>query len=350
MADALLNVAMFVPVGAIVFRRWGSIVGAGLVGAALSTAIELIQVLVPGRYTTLGDVVWNAIGAVVGAAIWIFWRDARAGGRAARRWWLPINGIVGCCIVASGWLLGPSPTRDLYYGQWTPSLRNMEPNRGRLLQVALAGASVPNGPYQGPPDLSDALSGDWAFEALLEVGPPVEGLSPIFAIHDEHEREVFLVAALGTDLVLRERTRAATFKLDQPSFAFAGPLGPLEPGDTVRIQASRAGAVSCLRIERQDACGHAVTFGRGWSLLLYPEGAPSSTLGFLDAGWLLALFFPVGLAAIDARRFTIGAGWLAACALLAILTTRLVAPTTTEVLAMLAGAWLGGGARVIGRK
>jgi len=78
-----LNVAMFVSVGAIVFRRWGSVVGAGLAGAAPSTAIELIQISVPGRYTTLGDVVWNAIGAVAGAGIWIFM--ARCSRRRPRR-------------------------------------------------------------------------------------------------------------------------------------------------------------------------------------------------------------------------------------------------------------------------
>jgi hypothetical protein len=83
LADALLNVAMIVSVGAIVFLRWGSVVGAGLAGAAPSTAIELIQILVPGRYTTLGDVVWNAIGAVAGAGIWIFM--ARCSRRRPRR-------------------------------------------------------------------------------------------------------------------------------------------------------------------------------------------------------------------------------------------------------------------------
>ncbi|MFF2620291.1 VanZ family protein [Oerskovia jenensis] len=77
--EAASNVVMFVPFGALgllvlvgarpgvpLRRGLGAVVLAGFV---LSLAIELSQLVIPGRYPTVQDVVMNTTGAVVGAVV-----------------------------------------------------------------------------------------------------------------------------------------------------------------------------------------------------------------------------------------------------------------------------------------
>ena len=62
--EMLLNVALFVPLGAALAwlgrPRWL------LAAVALSVAIELVQLTLPDRQTELIDVVTNSVGAVIG--------------------------------------------------------------------------------------------------------------------------------------------------------------------------------------------------------------------------------------------------------------------------------------------
>ena len=76
--EAASNVVMFLPFGVLgllvvsgtrqtvpIWRAAGLVV---LAGFALSLAIELTQLVIPGRYSTVQDVVMNTTGALVGAA------------------------------------------------------------------------------------------------------------------------------------------------------------------------------------------------------------------------------------------------------------------------------------------
>jgi len=67
--EFLSNIVLFVPWGLFVrllsptrFPAWAVV----LSGAGLSLAIELIQILVPGRVTALSDVIANTLGTAVG--------------------------------------------------------------------------------------------------------------------------------------------------------------------------------------------------------------------------------------------------------------------------------------------
>ncbi len=69
--EALANVAMFVPLGALVLLVT-RLPRAGVVaaGATFSMAIELTQLtLLPHRFATVQDVVMNTLGAAVGVAL-----------------------------------------------------------------------------------------------------------------------------------------------------------------------------------------------------------------------------------------------------------------------------------------
>jgi len=84
--DLLGNLVLFLPLGLTVagaVGRWapvGRLVAAGLVGLALSVAIELVQLGIPGRASDVDDVIFNTVGTLVGAATYAV-AVRRRGGR-----------------------------------------------------------------------------------------------------------------------------------------------------------------------------------------------------------------------------------------------------------------------------
>lgn len=66
LASAVANVAIFVPVGALLALRTGR-ARAVLAAAAFSATIEVLQLAVPGRTTSVDDLIWNTTGAALGA-------------------------------------------------------------------------------------------------------------------------------------------------------------------------------------------------------------------------------------------------------------------------------------------
>lgn len=71
MADVLINLALYAPLGAFAARRerpW-SLGAIGVSAGALSIATEFTQVFSHGRFPTAGDVVLNVAGALAGAAL-----------------------------------------------------------------------------------------------------------------------------------------------------------------------------------------------------------------------------------------------------------------------------------------
>jgi glycopeptide antibiotics resistance protein len=90
--DVLGNVLLFLPLGFVsagalgerraALPRLSTAVGCGLV---LSVAIEAVQLLVPGRATDVDDVIFNALGTLVGAALLLVGERVVAARSRARR-------------------------------------------------------------------------------------------------------------------------------------------------------------------------------------------------------------------------------------------------------------------------
>lgn len=82
--EILLNALLFIPLGAgiaLILPR-GLWLLAPFTGMAVSFAVEFLQARIPGRVPDLDDVLWNSVGALVGAvAVGI----VRLAGRGARR-------------------------------------------------------------------------------------------------------------------------------------------------------------------------------------------------------------------------------------------------------------------------
>jgi VanZ family protein len=83
---AVGNVLLFVPLGAILAMRGASLARAATVGLLISAAVELAQLVVPGRTTSVDDLIFNLAGAVGGFTIAAAWmRPAGASGSGSRR-------------------------------------------------------------------------------------------------------------------------------------------------------------------------------------------------------------------------------------------------------------------------
>ncbi|MHB1489959.1 MAG: VanZ family protein [Cellulomonas sp.] len=98
--EALANVGMFVPIGMLLVPGWSAwltrrgrttasaparttaaaiFVRTALTGMALTIVIETVQLAIPGRYSTVQDVVMNTLGGAVGGGAALLVRRLRRG-------------------------------------------------------------------------------------------------------------------------------------------------------------------------------------------------------------------------------------------------------------------------------
>jgi hypothetical protein len=69
LADGILNLLLFVPLGLAVEWNARSIWIAVICGLLLSTTIEMAQTIIPGRDPALGDIIFNTLGTLAGAVL-----------------------------------------------------------------------------------------------------------------------------------------------------------------------------------------------------------------------------------------------------------------------------------------
>jgi hypothetical protein len=298
-ADAILNVVLFLPLGidAGIRRRGG---GAALVtGVGLSVLIELVQQLLPGRYPTLGDVLWNGLGAWAGWGAWTLLRVS-----VARSVW-PARALavaVGVWTLGAGMLLRPHWTEDDWWGQWTPELGHLAEYDGRVIEARLGQVELPGRRLPSGSDWRGMMYGDFELRTVVEKGTGPPSLAPIVSVYDGHQREQFILGAVGEDLVWRERNWASVLRFDRPDLRSPGALGGVAVGVPVELGVRRVGDSRCLLVDAAQFCADGYPTGRSWSTLLY-FGAPSEgRLRALDLAWLFLLLAPIGLLAPTARE------------------------------------------------
>jgi len=294
-ADFLLNVALFVPLGFLpaLRRRWPALAVWGAL-AGLSATIELTQLLLPGRYSSLADVVANAAGAGLGVLL------ARSRDR-----WLPATGapvspsfrvaaggVAGLVFLATSVALLPSLPRSSWYGQWTPALGHYETYGGEVREARIGDRPLPPARLSSPDSVRSALLGGAPVEVAFTGGPATTGVAPVVSIYDEAQREVLVVGVTGEDLLVRVRRRAADLRLKAPQLRVAG-AAPA-PGMEATVRASIGDGAACLATGGSESCDPLGPPARGWSLLLGPApwGVPA---GGLDAAFAALLLVPLGL-------------------------------------------------------
>lgn len=335
-ADFALNVVLFLPFGLLAARRLG--IGRTFVFAALlSTSIELLQLGIPGRYSTLADIVANATGALAGAVLYHALASVWRGFRPPLAAGLMLAVIPGGVTLAGGWLVEPAPTQAEYFGQWTPNHGRGQRYRGSVIEAQFNGQPFLDGRLPDEWDLPEAMLADWALTGTVRKGPPPPWIASILSIFDGDEQEILYLGASGEHLLLRERLRAQDWGLDRPELVSFNALARVDVGDTMRVAARRAGADRCLSVNGAETCDLGFTPGRLWSLLLYPGSAPPWMQRTADGAWLFVLFAPLGLFASSLRGVVATAGLAGGGVILAVATTRLTLDPFLEP----AGALLG---------
>ena len=340
MSDFLLNVALFVPLGFVpaLRRRWPALaIWVTLVGVA--AAIEAVQLLLPGRYSSLADVVANAAGAGLGVFL------ARSRGR-----WLPTGdppvppafrvasgAAAGLVFLATALALRPSLPLSSWYGQWTPELGQYETYGGRVEQARLGDRPLPSGRLRESDSVRAELLGGVPVDLVFRGGPETERVAPVFAIYDDVQRQMLLLGAQGDDLLLRVRRRSADLRLKAPQLRARG-AAPAS-GATVEASVAIRDGAACLAARVEETCDALAPPARGWSLLLGPAPRAIPARG-VDAIFAALLLVPLGLWWRRDGAGLAGAGLAGAGVVLAALAGGAGA---ADVVAALAGGMAGGG-------
>lgn len=315
LADAILNVALFVPLG-LGMRGW---VGAAwrAIGLCLllSFSIELLQLALPGRDSSPADILFNGLGGAAGTGLArgrILARLGRyaSGPRAA----VALGAGVALVHVGGAWLLGTELPGGRYFAFWIPELEHLAPTDARLIEARLGGALVPHGWVDDPDSVRAQLAAGAPLRLSVFPGSSVSGVAGLFALYNDRQREALLVGRDRDDLVLRWPRRSRGIRLDAPDVRLAGffaPLGPADslaltvsgggvPGESRCVEGSAAhGATTTSRRPAGRKCGVGLTLGRAWATMLYvpvARAVGASRLGWIDAAWTAALAVPVGLA------------------------------------------------------
>jgi hypothetical protein len=346
LADLLVNILLFTPIGIGLGLRGTHFVRAVLAGLVISLLVESAQILIPARDASLGDIIANTLGTAAGAGIVLLApRWLAPGVVAARRLLLSWAVLAIAMFWVTGWLLAPSFPETIYFGQWTPNLGHLDWYRGRVLEATVNGREIRSGRAPDSRGLRTDLERGHPIEVLLTAGPRTEHLASILSIYDQNRQEIVLVGPDRDDLVFRYRTRATDYRLDRPDLRLRGVMASAQPGDTLRLSAERHADGYCMRLQSTLECGIGYTVGDGWALLLYAESFPAWIKQLLRMGWLAAIAFPLGLWARRALDLAVVLALLTAALLLVPATSTLLATPWTGWVAAGVGVALGVRAR-----
>jgi VanZ family protein/nitroreductase len=314
--DAILNIVLFVPLG--IGLALSGVPGkrALLAMCVLSTLIETAQFLViPGRDSTLGDILTNTLGGALGFVT----------GRYPRVWLRPPPRIARTLAVAWAilWLTVQivsnfgftlSIPRSTYYGQIARTLGNFAVFPGHVVSTSIDDLQLPNVVVADSRRLRQMLLDGGIITATVTPAKPARGIAPILRVADAQQREILLLAQDGDNLVFGVHTGAAVLRLRSPLFALAGAF-PAEGSNLPTVSKSltvsgryRAGEV---RMDAQSAAGNrdsriVLTASLGWTQWLPFQWFIEGTLGERVVSWLwiACLVFPLGYWAAWARDFS----------------------------------------------
>jgi len=289
-ADAVANMVLFLPLGAALVASGVSLPRALLLGALLSASVEVAQAtIVSGRDASLGDLVFDAAGTLLGGGLAV----------TAPRWLVPTRraahafaagasaAVLGV-IALTGVFTRLALPETTWYGQWTPQFSDQEPYRGHVLGARIGRDTLPSHRLRnGSAVRRDVLDGQRLVVKAVS-SPPTHDLSTLFSIYDIGPHRMLLLGVRGADIELFVRRRATPLWLVDPPLRVASALSGVTGGDTIVVTVRRTGATWCVGVEPRVHCGLGYTAGDGWRMLV-DSMAMSHWLPWLDAVWLAGL-------------------------------------------------------------
>ena len=293
-ADIILNVLLFVPLGAALGAWLKGNVRSALAALAITIGIELAQIVIPGRDPNLDDVLANSLGAMLGILL-MHTSEAWLNPRPRMRIVLLLAAVllpVGI-LAAGASLFAPSYQQGVYYGQWTAELGYLEWYRGQVVDAYVGDIRVPSRRLRRTDEVRALLYSRAPIRVDALAGPPVDGLAPILSIYDDREREVMLLGVDRNDAVMRYRMRAANARFDQPDLRFKDGFVNVQNGQPLKLELTGAARGFCLSVNTARSCEVGLRVGDSWGLLFYASTLANARAG-LSVIWLAILFVPAG--------------------------------------------------------
>lgn len=310
--DFLLNLILFAPLGLLARAANWRLLRIALLAVALSTCIELIQGhLLIGRDATLGDVISNGLGAVIGWLALGLTRAVAGSPGLARRVAMVVLTCQAAVWLATGFgirpaLDGPAP----WVGRFIRIGDSQDPFSGTLQEVRLNGIPVTMEPMSRLPRPGDSLDLAVALTRTSEQLPPRS--ASLVRMVDGRPNAFLRVSQVRRGLDVQVQLRASALRFRTPSWRFSDALGiPVGQPWQYRWRWHRNTVeMTSAPAKAPEQAGHfmrAMSIGLGWALMhpfvyVIDEQSWQWTLLWI-ASWFLMLGWSSSWAG---RRFAIG--------------------------------------------
>ena len=287
-AEALVNVALLVPVGAglaLLGLRWRTAV---MIGIAATVIVEVLQLALPlGRSASLLDLVTTFAGTVIGFYVAEHRRRfAYPRSRLALRYAVRAGIAWLLLLVLSSAALLPSVPDGSYVAQWAPALEGHDRYTGRVLSSHVAGVPLESGPVAESDRLRNAMRDGIITEAtILPQGAPLR-LAPVLRVITTDSTEALMLGQRRGDLTFRTRVVGSALRLVAPTVIMPDALssrlvterGAMTIGGAREGGQLRAGAFGDEAILSLHA-------GSGWMLLAPTASGLQASANSLSALW-----------------------------------------------------------------
>jgi len=301
--DLLLNILLFVPLGAALGLYGARFRGAAVFALSCTCLIEALQFFaVPGRYASARDIIANFSGALFGYALARNWRILVVPSHGAARILATVAAIVWLGTQAfTAWALGIWPPPE----PWWAQLRPAHDDYPAVFTDQIVGISVGSIQIRD----SDELSSDDAdairqqilagapFRVVVADVEPTRGEAPMAIISAGPVYDVARWAQDERDAVLSVTVRGTRFGLRTPSIRIAD-VFPKARGDTVALAGSYRHGWYELQTESKSGARHrelSASPSWGWAFLLpFPLWTFGSSVFWLTGLYLAAVWCLLG--------------------------------------------------------
>lgn len=298
LADFLLNVGLFIPLGAALGWRGMRFLTTAAVAVSFTVFIEAAQLsLIPGRDSNPGDVVANSVGGALGW--WLLVKNpplaARAGARGSSPALIAVSLAVSL-LTGGLQLMRPVFPDGTYHTQWAADFPHMGRFTGEVLSSRLGPLTLDGPPWgiERPDSVRELLLRRAPLKVRVVPDTVSWGGAPIFSIFEERTGEVVMLAQFDSDLVYRYRVLGSRLLLDQPELRAWNLLEAIEPGRATTLTVRPDGRGFCLGAGTREQCGLGFSPGDTWMLLYAPDWLDPPLRRVVSALWVLVLFVPAG--------------------------------------------------------
>jgi hypothetical protein len=310
--DAILNIFLFIPFG--MGLRLAGMSRRRVFAIALVTTVtvELLQLVIPGRDTSLGDVITNSSGAFIGVICADIWRvvllpSRRAARRLAIGWTL----LWVLSLTVSAELAHVSLPNTIGWGEWRPELLHHDYFPGKVFSATAGGLPTPYGIGPANADVRRRLSSDSVVVQATVVSAIASGaVSSIASVYDYQGSQIFMLGQRNGNLTFSLRMRTADAKVETPDIRLDSvfPRHRAKTPDTVFVAGGLIHHQLWISAERNGVRRERtqpVDAGLGWSYMLPFDYEYGEEARWLTVLWIAGLAAPAMYWATRAGRTTL---------------------------------------------